>query len=83
LPAEPQSADRLVHGVGFEEDPLEGGGTAMGDEREPDRDTRSDEEQALDEIRQLFARYRRIARHGVVAEREETAEDAETALAER
>jgi hypothetical protein len=57
----------------------------MGDEREPDRDTRSDEAQALEEIRQLFARYRRIARHGVVTERDETAEDAETApaLAER
>jgi hypothetical protein len=36
---------------------------------EPDRDTRGDETQALEEIRQLFARYRQIARHGVVAER--------------
>jgi hypothetical protein len=57
----------------------------MCDEREPDRDTRSDDEQALEEIRQLFARYRRIARHGVVTERDETpeaaAEDAEAAPA--
>lgn len=51
----------------------------MGDEREPDQDTRRDDEQALEEIRQLFARYRRIARHGVVAEREETVEDADEA----
>jgi hypothetical protein len=41
---------------------------------EPDRDTRGDESLALEEIRQLFARYRRIARHGVVAERAEPAE---------
>ena len=48
----------------------------MGDEREPDRDTRRDDEQALEEIRQLFARYRRIARHGIVAERTEDADEA-------
>ena len=35
---------------------------------EPDRDTRGDENQAQEEIRLLFARYRRIARHGVAAE---------------
>jgi hypothetical protein len=49
----------------------------MGEEREPDRDTRSNDEQALEEIRQLFARYRQIARHGMVTERDEAAEDAE------
>ena len=49
----------------------------MGDEREPDQEARSDDEQAIEEIRQLFARYRRIARHGIVAERNEAAEDAE------
>ena len=48
----------------------------MCDGREPDRDTRSDDEQALEEIRQLFARYRRIARHGIVTERTETPEAA-------
>jgi hypothetical protein len=53
----------------------------MGDEREPDRDTRRDDKQALEEIRQLFARYRRMARHGMVTERDETAEDAEAAPA--
>jgi hypothetical protein len=55
----------------------------VGDEREPDRDTRRDDEQALEEIRQLFARYRRIARHGRVAERteSETVEDADEAPA--
>ena len=42
----------------------------MGDRREPDRDTRHDEQQALEEIRLLFARYRQIARHGMVTERE-------------
>jgi hypothetical protein len=55
----------------------------MCDEREPDRHTRSDDEQALEEIRRLFARYRGAARHGVVTERHETpqapAEDPETA----
>jgi hypothetical protein len=49
----------------------------MGDERERDRDTRGDDEQALEEIRQLFARYRQIARHGMVTERDEAAEGAE------
>jgi hypothetical protein len=57
----------------------------MGDEREPDRDTRGDDEPALEEIRKLFARYRRIARHGVATERDEPAdpanEDADTAPA--
>jgi hypothetical protein len=52
----------------------------MGDEREQDQDTgRSDDEQALEEIRQLFARYRRIARHGMVTERDDTAEAADAA----
>jgi hypothetical protein len=41
---------------------------------EPDRDTRGDETQALEEIRQLFARYRQIARHGVVTEHAEPVE---------
>jgi hypothetical protein len=41
---------------------------------EPDRDTRGDETQALEEIRQLFARYRQIARHGVVVEHAEPVE---------
>jgi hypothetical protein len=53
----------------------------MGEEREPDRDTRSDDEQALEDIRQLFARYRRITRHGMVTERDEADEDAEAAAA--
>jgi hypothetical protein len=44
----------------------------MCDEREPYRDTRSDDEQALEEIRRLFDRYRGAARHGVVTERHET-----------
>lgn len=38
---------------------------------EADRETRGDESQALEEIRQLFARYRQIARHGVVADHAE------------
>jgi hypothetical protein len=41
---------------------------------EPDRDTRGDDTQALEEIRQLFDRYRQIARHGVVVEHAEPAE---------
>jgi hypothetical protein len=46
----------------------------MGDRREPDRDTRYDEQQALEEIRLLFARYRQMARQGMVTERDEHAE---------
>ena len=46
----------------------------MGDRREPDRDTRDHERQALEEIRLLFARYRQMARHGMVTERDEHAE---------
>ena len=53
----------------------------MSDTREPDqRTTRHDDEQALEEIRQL---YRRIARHGVVAEREERPPTRAVALAGR
>jgi hypothetical protein len=43
----------------------------MCDGREPDRDIQRDDDQALEEIRRLFARYRKIARHGVVTERDE------------
>jgi hypothetical protein len=52
-------------------------------EREQDRDSQSDDEQALEEIRQLFARYRQVARHGVVTERNEIpeADDVEAAPA--
>ena len=43
---------------------------------EQERDPRADD-QALEEIRRLFARYRRIARHGAVMERDDDeAEDA-------
>jgi hypothetical protein len=49
------------------------------DGREADRDIRRDDEQALEEIRQLFARYRQIARHGMVTERDEAAEEPEEA----
>jgi hypothetical protein len=41
---------------------------------EPDRDARSDDQQALEEIRVLFARYREGARHGVVIEHDEPSE---------
>jgi hypothetical protein len=51
------------------------------DEREPDRDIRRDDEQALEEIRRLFARYRQLARHGMVTEREQTAEEPEASRA--
>jgi hypothetical protein len=57
----------------------------MCDGRELDRSMRRDDEAALEEIRQLFARYRQVARHGMVTERDEPAEDSqpEPALAER
>jgi hypothetical protein len=44
---------------------------------EQDRDTRVEDQQALEEIRSLFARYRRIARHGMVTEHDEPAEPPE------
>ena len=43
----------------------------MGVKPEPDWDTRRDDEQALEEIRRLFARYRQTARHAQVTERDE------------
>lgn len=46
----------------------------MGVGYEPDRDTRTDDQQALEEIRRLFARYRESARHAVVIEHDEPAE---------
>lgn len=49
----------------------------MCDGREPDREIRRDDAQALEEIRRLFARYRQVARHGMVTERDETAEEPE------
>jgi hypothetical protein len=55
----------------------------MGDERQPGRRLRSDDAQALEEIRELFARYRRIARHGVVAERDERPDARAKGLATR
>jgi hypothetical protein len=55
----------------------------MGDERQPGKRVRRDDAQALEEIRQLFARYRQIARHGVVAERDERSEARAKALATR
>ena len=41
---------------------------------QPNRDTRHDDQQALEEIRLLFARYRSIARHGQAIERHEPPE---------
>jgi hypothetical protein len=49
----------------------------VGIDPEPDRDTRRDDEQALEEIRRLFTRYRQRARHGQMLE-----EPAETPAAE-
>ena len=49
------------------------------DDREQATETTDADEQALEEIRQLFARYRRIARHGMVTERDESLPERETA----
>lgn len=52
----------------------------MDDDRAQQTETPSrDDRQALEEIRQLFARYRRIARHGMATERDESDEERETA----
>jgi hypothetical protein len=40
----------------------------------PVRDTRRDDQQALEEIRRLFARYEQVARHGQALERDEPPE---------
>jgi hypothetical protein len=40
----------------------------------PDRDSRGNDEQALEEIRRLFGRYRQVARHGMVTEHDVSAE---------
>jgi hypothetical protein len=45
---------------------------------EPDRDTRSDDQLALEEIRRLFDRYRQIGRHGMVTEHDEIDEAEES-----
>jgi hypothetical protein len=45
-------------------------------ESEPEQ---SDDREALEEIRRLFARYRRIARHGMVTERDEPAQERDAA----
>ena len=49
---------------------------------QPDRDTRHDDQLALEEIRLLFARYRQIARHGQAIARDEPPE-ARTDTSER
>jgi hypothetical protein len=41
---------------------------------EPRRDKRRDDQQALEEIRRLFARYRQTARHARAMERDEPPE---------
>ena len=55
----------------------------MGDKRQPGQRARPDDTQALEEIRKLFARYRQIARHGVVAERDESPESRAKTLGAR
>jgi hypothetical protein len=40
----------------------------------PVRDTQRDDQQALEEIRRLFARYRQVARHGQAIDREDPPE---------
>ena len=52
----------------------------MDDDRAQETETpKSDDREALEEIRRLFARYRRIARHGMVTERDEPVEERDTA----
>ena len=56
----------------------------MGVGPEPDRDTRGDEQQALEEIRRLFERYREAARDArPVSEYDEQVEEPEEAPAAR
>jgi hypothetical protein len=56
----------------------------MDDDRKQEPEpTERDDREALEEIRRLFARYRRIARHGMVTERDEPVEERDTTLAGR
>jgi hypothetical protein len=55
----------------------------MAEKRKPGHGARRTDDEALEEIRELFARYRRIARHGVVAERVERPEKRAVALTSR
>ena len=41
---------------------------------EPDRETRRGDQEALEEIRHLFARSREVGHHGMVAEHDEEVE---------
>jgi hypothetical protein len=51
----------------------------MDDDRAQETESpKHDDREALEEIRKLFARYRRIARHGMVTERDEPVETRET-----
>jgi hypothetical protein len=47
----------------------------MGEEQRTTRGLKRDDDQALEEIRRLFARYRRLARHNVVRERDRDDDD--------
>jgi hypothetical protein len=52
----------------------------MDDDRAQESEApKRDDREALEEIRRLFARYRRIARHGMVTERDEPVEERDTA----
>jgi hypothetical protein len=46
----------------------------VGVESAPDRDTRADDQLALEEIRRWFDHHRELARHGMVTERDESEE---------
>ena len=51
----------------------------MDEDRTQETEAPRDDREALEEIRRLFARYRRIARHGMVTERDEPAEERDAA----
>jgi hypothetical protein len=55
----------------------------MGDEHKPGTRIRPHDEQALEEIRKLFARYRRLAREDAAMQREERSESRAKAFATR
>jgi hypothetical protein len=46
----------------------------MGSGDQPDRESRHGDQEAVEEIRRLFARYRQLGGHGLVSERDEPAE---------
>jgi hypothetical protein len=77
------SPDATERPVGFDSATATNRGTmSPGTAETPHEAKRRDDEQAREEIRELFARYRRLAGHGVIQERYEQPPHPERPIAE-